>query len=618
MLRVLVIFAEIEYDQEPGADPQPDGAEHWPKGELPRWADELFDHQRSERPAGHITRYYHDMSLGNFILLGDHLAHMVTIKQSEVRNLNSAVGLSSAVVAQADRSGKFRTAHDLSVADFDHWKDNGRAGLAKEEGPDTPHSYDHLMVILRNSMLKHGSGSTDPGSPGELFGHESDTQSRFGAMWGIPRDILLHEFNHMLFGGNNFHSMGGNAQRFQRYFIGMQGGWGMMGGAFSSLLTANAWDRDRLGWRPVGAIHRIRVHDPEGNEVNGDLDVLAGDTGRFVLRDFVTSGDALRIRLPFIPEDEFPQWIWLENHQTEARNGCPDDVFHFEVDFPCVVDAVPGIYAYLQVDRGNKTGRDIYGGQSDFLRPLVASGHTDLHIDVEREHQCILPGTGVALSRSRNDCNPLTGWQDQEMPRFDQDGDGQLSTKESLMLDVEMRDGVMHDHAHFFGHARHAFTLQGNALLGMGTDPSTASQMTLVCSDRDVFHRRRPNNRVVRPNGISVELLEQRLNGDIVVRVRRGDVRLEQDIRWCADSIVLNDLQGPDGHSLVVAKGKRLLLDRSGTPTRIDSPDTVDGITYWSDPTRLTLAPGVKMRLEDRAVLELRAGSELHLMPGSV
>ena len=54
-----------------------------------------------------------------------------------------------------------------------------------------------------------------------------------------------------------------------------RGGWGMMGGANSALLTANAWDRDRLGWRPEGAVHRIRAHDQQGREVSTDLDPLA-------------------------------------------------------------------------------------------------------------------------------------------------------------------------------------------------------------------------------------------------------------------------------------------------------------------------------------------------------
>ena len=35
-IRILVLFAEVEYDKDPSKDPQPDGAAHWPKGQLPK------------------------------------------------------------------------------------------------------------------------------------------------------------------------------------------------------------------------------------------------------------------------------------------------------------------------------------------------------------------------------------------------------------------------------------------------------------------------------------------------------------------------------------------------------------------------------------------------------
>ena len=59
-------------------------------------------------------------------------------------------------------------------------------------------------------------------------------------MNALPFEILKHEFNHLLLGGNNFHSGGGNAPMFQSYFMSLQGGWSMMGAANSSLLTACA------------------------------------------------------------------------------------------------------------------------------------------------------------------------------------------------------------------------------------------------------------------------------------------------------------------------------------------------------------------------------------------
>src|SRR5690606_15971555 len=65
-IRILLIFAEIEYDVNPANDPQPGGAAHWPKGKLPVWKDDVFDPQSLAVPNAMVTRYYHDISLGQY------------------------------------------------------------------------------------------------------------------------------------------------------------------------------------------------------------------------------------------------------------------------------------------------------------------------------------------------------------------------------------------------------------------------------------------------------------------------------------------------------------------------------------------------------------------------
>lgn len=617
-IRILLLFAEIEYDVNPGKDPQPNGAEHWPKGQLPKWKDELFDPHQQPIPKAQISRYYHDISLGQYQVLGDYIPQPIILKESEYPTVSNGHGINRLVVTEANKLGALRTQHGLSVADFDNWKRGGKPGLPKEAGPDSPHSYDHVMVILRNSSFTHGQGSVDPGSPGKLFGYESDSQSRFGGMNALPFEILQHEFNHLFLGGNNFHSGGGNAAMFNRYFICMQGGWGMMGGANSSLLTCNAWDRDRMGWMPRDATQRIRARDPQELEVDADLDPFAGDTGIFVLRDFMTTGDALRIRLPFIPDIEYPQWVWLENHQTHARNGVPSDRFHYEGSGDCVKAAVPGIHALLQVARDDRSGQNIFGGHADHLRPLVASGHFDFGVrDVEGTYNCISQGSFRPLVRDERLANPLTGFHDLEFPAHDLNGDGRIDQREQLMLRLEERAGKLHDEAYIFGHARQVFRPDGERRIGMDTNPSMNSQLTLARSNIEMNERRAPDNRTIYLNGLSVELMEQRSNGDIVVRVRNNDVLVRNDVRWCADSIVLHPLNGADEHDLVVAGGRTLKLDRGLSPTRISDPEAWRGSMLFSSVTKLHVQRGASIHLESRAKLELLNNSELHLMDGS-
>ncbi|MBX2981165.1 MAG: hypothetical protein WBB32_12485 [Flavobacteriales bacterium] len=615
-IRILVIFAEIDYDKNPKDDPQPKATANWPKGELPIWKDDLFDPFPSEQPKAQVTRYYHEMSLGQFTVLGDYVDQLMIIRESEQRNLRNWSGMAW---EEANKMGMLQTAHNLSIEDFDMWTDGGRPGMPKLNVPDDPHSYDHVMVILRNSSLTHGQGSTDAGSAGLLFGYPSDTQSRFGAMNSLPFAILKHEFNHLLLGGNNFHSGGGNAPTFTGYFIPVQGGWSLMGAANSSLLTASAWDRDRLGWRPEGSRFHIRASDRNDAEVNGDLDPLAGDTGIYVIRDFITSGDAIRIRMPFLEADEYPQWLWLENHQTKSNNGCQMDVFHYE-EMDCVKPAVPGIYAQMQVDKEKKTGSGIYGGHADYLRPVLANGNFDQRLRGDTiTFKCLWPGPTEPYVVKRAWANPLSGTQDQEFPLFDKNGDGKLTRKEANAPRVGIHDGKMVDDAAYLGSSRQVFTPQGNRRIGMGTNPSSANMLSLATNMSMEQNRgKKPDNRTVYLNGISVELLEQRSDGAIVLHIRSGDTRLTEDVRWCADSIVLPGLKGYKGTALTLATRKTLKVDRSGTPTRMAQQGEKEDGTFWfSPPTQFTVAADARMVLEPKAKLQLLNNSVMHLMPGS-
>ena len=619
-IRILVLFVEIDFDVKPEKDPQPNGAEHWHKGRLPSWADRVFDPFPMAVQKADVSRYYQDISLGRYTVLGDYIDTLIRLKESEYPGVHQAHSIGMHAVKEANKRGSLRTRHGLTVADFDLWKARGKAGEPKLPGPDDPHSYDHVMVIVRNSGLGHGQGSTDSGSPGELYGFRSDTQSRFGAMNDLPFEILKHEFNHLLIGGNNFHSGGGNAAQFESTFLPLQGGWSMMGASGSSLLTCSAWDRDRMGWKPDGAIHRIRARDLSSNEVNADLAPLAGDTGVYLLRDFVTTGDALRIRMPFIPEDRAQQWLWVENHQGRERNGSPTDRFHWEGINACVTSVVePGLFMTMQVGREERIGPSIFNGAADYLRPVLANGNFDLHLRGDTLHNSCPFGTNsLYFVRDPDLANPFTGSHEQELPVYDRDHNGSVQRAEHWVPGVRSEQGGPDKDLILFGRPEHAFRMNGVRSLGMCTNPSSANMMTLFSTNaRTSFGLNAPNVRTIHLNGIRVDLLEMRANGDAVVRVSTNDTRMTSDQRWCADSISLPPLRGVDGHSLTIASGHHLLLDRSRTPTRMSPADSSAGGPWFSGPTRFTVEASASVLVEDRATLELKHNSTIHLMPGS-
>lgn len=618
-IRILVLFVEIDFDVSPDKDPQPEGAAHWAKGQLPTWKDKVFDPHPLPVQQAEVTRYYQDISHGQYTVLGDYVNEVIILKESKYPDVHSAHSIGSLAAQEVNERGVLRTRHNLSIEDFDLWKDGGKPGQPKVQGPDEPHSYDHVMAIVRNSALGHGQGSTDPGSIGNLFGYQSDTQSRFGAKHALPFEILKHEFNHLLIGGNNFHSGGGNAAQFESNFMCLQGGWSMMGASGSSLLTCCAWDRDRMGWKPEGTVHRIHIHDLAGNEVNGDLDPASGDTGLFVLRDFVPSGDALRIRMPFISEDRLPQWLWVENHQGFKHNGSPTDRFHYEATNDCVEGMDPGLFMTMQVGRELREGTNIYGGVSDYLRPVLANGNFDQYLRGDTLHNiCPFGGDSSPYFRDADRANPFTGNHEQELPVYDRNNDGLVQRAEHWVPGTRIEKGQPDRSVILTGRPEHAFRMNGVRHLGMCTNPSSANMLTLISTNtRDTHGRKAPNVRTTYLNGIGVELISMQPNGDAIVRVRNDDTRLESDQRWCADSIVLPPLRGKDGHSLTIAGGKRLLVDRSLTPTRMNEPDTSSGIKVYTSPTRFNVLGGASIHVEEAGTLQLSNGSVLSLQPNS-
>ncbi|MBK8340650.1 MAG: hypothetical protein IPK99_11955 [Flavobacteriales bacterium] len=230
---------------------------------------------------------------------------------------------------------------------------------------------------------------------------------------------------------------------------------------------------------------------------------------------------------------------------------------------------------------------------------------------------CPFGGQTIAFRRVRE--NPLSGNSEQELVVFDRNHDDALERGEHFVPSIlKAPGGDVSTSPRFFGRPDHAFSAAGSRVLSMATNPSSANMLTLTAGGkREKNKGAAPDNRTVYLNGLRVELLEQRSDGPIRLRVSTGDTRINNDVTWCADSIVLPPLRGHGGRSLVMFAGKRLLIDRSLTPTRMALQAEAQGRRYFSPPTRFTISSGASVVFEPGSELRLETGSTLHLMPGS-
>lgn len=628
ILRILIVFAEFDYTN--GGDPTPaGGTAGWPSHSLPAWANELTD---ANLPAGDaegvMTRYYQMASSGNYTVLGDYLTapdnggifrvptDSTHATGPENTNLIAAVNnkLGNTIV----------TAHGLnSINDFDLWICNDTDfGLPKvSPGIESLRKYDDVVFIWRNSSF-NGIGDYSYTTPGKMLGYDADSYGWFGTYENLPSQIMIHEYAHLIYGGMDFHCGGGGWFMGGDYWIPAVGGWSNLGLSGASLLSWNAWDRQRLDWKAAGNAFPVSARNESNTvEVNGDLDAASPlHSGIYTLRDFVSSGDAIRIKLPFINhETEYPEFLWIENHNTVSMNHCQWDQFLWQEGNSCVEPAVYGLYAYLQIDRETRQGAtfdDVFKGYAYYLKPITAEGFYDKVFESAKvENNCVNPSPIYPFSSLPENANPLTGAGDQEFYSVDWNHDNVIDHNDQYYTNIQNIGGTYYKNLFNNGHTRNAFTKNGNSKIGIGTNPSSANLMNMVGYDVPVEGAK--NLRKVYLNGVSVEILNQNADGTMQVKIRFDDVDVNNDVRWCADEIVLNPIASSSGYSLNLKSTKTIILDQGTTATRMTDPMSFEGNKVFASPTVLNIEADATMHLEENARLVLKNSSMLKVKTGS-
>ena len=632
-VRVLFVFVEIDYDT--GIDPNPNGTNEWPVNALPVWANNFLDPQiPTGQSNGLLTQYYREASLGNYNLIGDYLiapdnggVFMI------LKSYANSVGHENAAINKINQllNGNVVTANGLNdISFFDNWTTTVAGKPKITPSIDLPHKWDHIMFIWRNRLDSqgnpyNGTGNASPSSIGTpLLGYQSDSYSNFGTFKSIPLAIARHEYAHLLYGHNNFHSAGGGwgapSSYPYDYWIPLTGGWSILGLSGSSLQTWNAWDRQRMDWKASGNSYNPSARN-EGNseETNGDLDATnENDAGIYTLRDFVTFGDAIRIKLPFIdPENEFPEFLWIENHTGIEHNGSVFDKWQYE-DATCVESFVAGMMAYIQIDKDTRESSNnnaVYGGYANYTRPLSANGRFDRSFESTSSfNECVQWGETWAFIEGLS--NPLTGGCDQEHYTVDVDNNNIIGQSDQRMNFTKKINDTYYKHLYELGATNHVFTFNGNKKIGISTNPSSASSMNLVSQAYPPPNGLK-NHKKIYLNGISIEIVACDINKNLQIQIRFDDVDIDRDVRWCADEIVLNPIATESGYSLNVKEWKTITIDQTLTPTRMDNPIVINGENIFASPTTFVVKPYANVNLEPNAKILLENNSTLHLNTAS-
>jgi hypothetical protein len=658
--RILIIFVDINYDTTiPGiTDPSLNWLPpyHWLAGQLPDWRDDMIDLYWNPITLGDkpMTKYFSQASFGKFKVIGDYLkkpgsGDCITINLSDLLTTNGGVDwgfLPSKVIAKVNAEFStlgLKTKNNLIPADFDKWTQAAsKCWLIKPNVSDN--KYDHVAFIVRNYIGAMGYSDFEAGTerlityptPSTKWYVQSFTvNGSTGGNFNLA--VIRHEFGgHGLLGGNSLHAGGGGYDpNGNGIFFNLTGGHSMLGLNNCAFSCWNAWDRQRLDWKPDGNTYNPAARNASNTgEVNGEIDGgNPAHAGIYVLRDFVKYGDALKIKLPYglsvppVPGSIFEQWLWIENHNANkvAGNYSEFDVFQYQ-NLPCVNDAEYGLYMYIQVTNDTREATSktpLHGDGSNYLKPICADGNFDYIVNSPFDNTCINSSRVNNLSKSVVNSNPFTGNNDLEIiSKDDIDIYNNIISWDEGNLPIIVNNDPSYP---FLGHGRHAFRLGsgGNSYIGVGTNPSTANVL-----NKSINHGFPPNNPLYVPdrstdvrkiylNGLSVEILEQNSAGFIKVKVRTDDVDIKNDVRWCADEILTTPVITANGIDLNLKSGKVIFLDRGKTPTRPNNPVWVNNEKLFNSPTVFRVMPGTFFNMESNSKLIIDNGSTVYLESGS-
>ena len=612
-LRVLVVFAEVTDAPNYNSDTWP-----WEAGKMPPAADQMFDtdwltyggiivggglglSDRPVTPAGpppaptkRFSCFFHDASFGKLNVKGDYYPELVKIPYSSVLNGANCDSLVIEILASKTNP---TSATGLKIpADFDAWTPTA-SYVEKDNTSDG--KIDNLIIIWRiNSHF-----ATVNGSGRWVYLPQVNYVQSICCYDFLSNTVVPHELSHGFLGDNQYHN--GGAGGGTRHFMTDVGGYGILESYNNNLRSCNAWDRYRLGWKKNDAYPDIYACNTVGEIANGDISYRIPNPAEFknaeeltvreyVLRDFLTTGDALRIKLPYVGQNgEDPQWIWVENHVK-------DSLWAY---YPTGASHPMGVRINLQIGGDDFKSCNYFYTRTNYYVPFSRFGRWDFDISQ-------INGDYKASTTSTKS-NAFTGNSLLESLKYDANGDGKLQDREEVTIKEVYKDNVRIGGDHpIFGNAYDVFRVGDT--LSLATNPATTPWLTHktitkndACTPADSR-----DNRKIYLNGLRIHIKEKRADGSVVVVVTQGYYRVNQDQRWCGD-IVLNE-------KISLGAGKKIHLDLGTTPIVKTMPIIIGNKRYFTEPTVLTCKANSVLSLDKDSKIEIDDYCALVLEQGSI
>ncbi len=615
--RALNIFINVIYDVHPEYNSYYPDNENWGEAThegvnneaIPNYLLDLLDTVYNPNTnRGYMTRLFGESSFDSLQITGDYV--VVNVKESRVLDTYgsfSAIHIGYAAIDLINIEGLQTIYGDHSIEDFKYGDKN---------------QIFFSQYFIRNINSVYGGLSHTAGYGGSyMFGKKIKIGDEFypisplGSFQNVgtvnfavnPASTVYHEFSHNLFGGNPFHASSGNHRGSGEYmpFFGIQGGYGLMGAYRSGLVSCNGYERWRLSWKHPSTPYLISARDSL-NSTNQNSDISQSDGAvTFILRDFVTTGDVIRIKLPYKDSEEASnQYIWLENHQVGKNNKL--DFYQYSNEHSCRPQGLPGIYAYYQVGRDIRSGSDVNFNElneRDNLKMIPAEGYWDYSlIEDHYIHKCVTDER-FDYAQVRYSENPFCGTHDQEEHFFPPVTDDTLKWTHIREMWRKKIGESINDSLPRLGDNRDAF--HSYSKINMGTNPGTCNTKTfynaLMKNNALYLDDTNRNNQTTYLTGLSIEMIPLS-DGTYRVNIRWDDYMVNNDAIWTGNICLKEKLYLNGGKKITLRQNKTVAL-----PYRNKETGYFANFTHFKCDSGSTfiLKPYSEFNIDEKSIFEI-------------
>lgn len=496
---------------------------------------------------------------------------------------------------------------DFDFAPFDNRKNNPQYLFDNSLNPKGDKVVDYIIFIYRyspnwwvqpalgmNKWTGSGGGFASPsGVMLENYNGYKFSEG-FTMMWASG--VFFHELAHTLY---NLPHLWGTNSTVGDYFYRPSVGWGATSTA-GLFKIPSAWETWFLGYNELIA------------DIKGPEDLQHGSV--FELRDYVQTGDAMRVKLPFTEN----QYLWLEYHAIEH----PFDRHIWsglKIDDDELALPAKGVYAYLeQVSDSYDKIPGVLSQHCNAIKPINAAGNYDYSYVDETPKQ---NAWGNKLYEFRKlSANPISGtnpfyffrddFNKDGIIGFDKNYNGARNEGEAIMREEVSADSFANLY-NCFGvydpaqQDRPASFLPGD-YLGLNSNP-------LLCSFAK-YNDRLGEMEAVYLTGLSVKFLKS--DATAKVSIVFGETKLEKNSRWTGN-IILPNISRDENADLEISKGKQIILNKSGTVNRHLKTEEGDFISKTKflvkSDASIILKKGSKIQIEKGAIMEFEPGAQIFM-----